>query len=159
MEEFNLALRQTINDTFASLLKEIGNNRQQLFNKVLGIHKELNKELSKGPVDAQREKQVLHEVASVLRMAAGQLPHLRTVAPKEIAPLRPTPPPPPKKVEAPAPAPASPRPEPKKAAPETKHVPAKPVHKKPVAEKKAAPKKAAAKKAAPAKKTAAKKKK
>jgi hypothetical protein len=84
--ELNKELHAEVNATFASLYKEIGNNRQQLANKVLGLHKELNKELGRSTVTEQRKKEILAEVARIVKMAAQQLPHLKFAHPKPVSP-------------------------------------------------------------------------
>ena len=84
--ELNKELKEEVNKTFADLSKEIGNNRQQLANKVLEVQREINKELSRNNVDAKRKMEILAEVSKVVKMAAQQLPHLKMNAPKPAAP-------------------------------------------------------------------------
>jgi len=82
-KEPNKALAEEIHNTITDLLKEIGNNRQQLMNKVLAIYKGIHKELTKDKVDAEREKGIRKEVAAIVRMARHQLPqHITPPAPK-----------------------------------------------------------------------------
>jgi outer membrane biosynthesis protein TonB len=81
-EELNKALRDEINKTFADLSVEIGKNRQQLANKVLSVHMAINKELSRNVIDANREKAIRQEIASVVRMAHQQLPQIKFNLPK-----------------------------------------------------------------------------
>ena len=76
--EFNRELRDQINKTFTELFDEIGNNRQQLFNKVLSVHQRINKELTKSAADANKQKEILREVSATLRMASSQLPQIKT---------------------------------------------------------------------------------
>ena len=83
--ELNKELKEEVNMTFADLSKEIGNNRQQLANKVLEVHREINRELSRNKVDAKRKMEILAEVSKVVKMAAQQLPHLKMNAPKPVA--------------------------------------------------------------------------
>lgn len=126
-KEFNAKLKNEINARFDVLFKKIGNNRQQLANKVVTARHELIKELNKAKVDAKREAEILREVTSIEKMAAKQLPHLeRTVvvsAPQQ------------KPIEKPSPpkTPATPVPTPAKSKPAAKKPPAP--------AKKAAPKK------------------
>jgi len=80
-KDLNKELSAEINNIFAGLFKEIGNNRQQLTNKVLATHTALHKELSKAKVDANREKEIRLEVSGIVRMAHQQLPHLKAKAP------------------------------------------------------------------------------
>ena len=75
--ELNKELKEEINKTLTDLLREIGNNRQQLFNKVMGFHTELHKELSKNKIDADRQKEIHIEVNRIVKMAHQQLPHLK----------------------------------------------------------------------------------
>ena len=77
--DLNTKLKEEINKIFEDLFKKIGNNRQQLANKVIGFHKEINKELSKMQVDANREAVIRREVARIEKMAAKQLPHLERI--------------------------------------------------------------------------------
>lgn len=83
-EELNKELREEVNKIFADLAKEIGSNRQQLANKVLSHHKEINKELTKSKVDDERKKGILSEVSRIVKMAGQQLPHLKMHAPKPV---------------------------------------------------------------------------
>ncbi len=81
-QDVNKEFKEEINKIFADCSKEIGNNRQQLALKVLRLHQEINKELSKTKIDAKREKEIRSEVASMIKMAAKQLPHLKPKAPQ-----------------------------------------------------------------------------
>lgn len=83
-EELNKELKEEVSKTFADLSKEIGNNRQQLANKVLSLHKEIHKELNTNKVDAKRKQEILNEVSRIVKMAAQQLPHLKMNAPKTV---------------------------------------------------------------------------
>jgi len=87
-KELNKEFKDEVNLIFADLFKEIGSNRAQLANKVLGIQKEINKELTKDKIDDQRKKEIRIEVSRTVKMAAQQLPHL-----KRNLLDRPTPPP------------------------------------------------------------------
>ena len=78
---FNNELKEEINKIFADLAREIGNNRQQLAFKVLGVQKEINRELSKGKVDAKQEKEIRSQVSGIIKIASQQLPHLKMNAP------------------------------------------------------------------------------
>jgi hypothetical protein len=81
--ELNKELKEEVNKIFADLFKEIGSNRAQLSNKVLVLHKEFNKELSKEKVDGKRKAEILSEISRIVKMAAQQLPHLkRIISPK-----------------------------------------------------------------------------
>ncbi len=82
--ELNKELKDVVNKIFADLSKEIGNNRQQLANKVLSLHKEINKELTKNEIDAGRKKEILAEVSKIVKMASQQLPHLKWGHPKPV---------------------------------------------------------------------------
>src|SRR5258708_692469 len=77
--DLNAKLKEEINKIFEDLFRKIGNNRQQLANKVIGFHKEINKELTKTQVDANREAEIRREVAGIEKMAAKQLPHLERI--------------------------------------------------------------------------------
>ncbi len=77
--DLNTKLKEEINKIFEDLFRKIGNNRQQLANKVIGFHKEINRELSKMQVDANREAVIRREVAGIDKMAAKQLPHLERI--------------------------------------------------------------------------------
>ena len=149
--EFNPELKEEVSKILSQLYREIGNNRQQLTNKVLGLHREINKELNASKVDAERAKGILAEVARIVKMAAQQLPHLKMNPGRPVAPSVPKP-------VAPKPVPQTPRVEekqvtPKKAAPAVKTE--SPARKAPVA-KKSAPQK---KTSTPAKKNSSAKKK
>ena len=89
-QDLNKELKEQINTTFADLFKEIGNNRQQLNNKVLNVQMGIIKELSKGKVDAKRQKEILHEVSATVKMAAQQLPHMKLNLPKPATPSAPS---------------------------------------------------------------------
>jgi hypothetical protein len=142
-KELNSELKAQINKRFEDLFKEIGNNRQQLAAKVLEVHRNINKELSKEKVDEKRQNELLAEVSKIERIAAQQLPHILR---------KPMPGAPPKPV-APKATVAKP------ASPAQKQTPKKESPK--VVRKEAKPEKVVAKKAAPKKvaKKAAKKKK
>jgi hypothetical protein len=79
--EHNQELKQEVNRKFAELYHDIGSNREQLANKVIGIQRDIIKELARHPVDEQRKKEILNEVNRTIKMAAGQLP-LRKGPPK-----------------------------------------------------------------------------
>ena len=87
--EINKELKEEVSRIFSDLSREIGNNRQQLANKVLSIHKEINKELTRNEIDANRKKEILSEVSRTVKMAAQQLPHLRMAPPRQAAPVPP----------------------------------------------------------------------
>lgn len=87
-KELNQEFKDEISKTFASLFKEIGNNRQQLTGKVLSHHKEIYKELNKEEVGEERKKEIRQEVSRVVKMASQQLPHLKMVAPKPVMPTQ-----------------------------------------------------------------------
>ncbi|HRI78757.1 MAG TPA: hypothetical protein PLR06_04405 [Cyclobacteriaceae bacterium] len=131
--ELNKELKEEIGKTLTDLLKEIGNNRQQLFNKVMGFHTELHRELSKNKIDDNRQKEIRIEVSRIIKMAHQQLPHLKFKVPQTTAAVatpRPEPKPKPE---------VKPKPEPKakeepKAKPAAKPKPAPKA--KPVAKKK-----------------------
>lgn len=78
-KELNSQLKGEVNHRFEDLFKKIGNNRPQLSNKVIAEYKEINKELNRDKVDAQRASEILHQVSGVEKMAARQLPHLEKV--------------------------------------------------------------------------------
>jgi hypothetical protein len=148
MEELNSELKAAVNKRFEELFKHIGNNRVQLANKVSGVHRELNKELSKETIDEKRKVQIMIEVSKIEKMAAQQLPHMLRHAVKPIsenpaspvaaAPKPPAPPAPVKPPQAAKPVAAKPV--------AAKPVVAKPIPTKPVA--KPSPAKAPASKAA-----------
>lgn len=73
-KEPNKELAEEIHNIITDLLKEIGNNRQQLTNKVLAMYKVIHKELGKAKVDAARDAEMRKEVAAIVRMARHQLP-------------------------------------------------------------------------------------
>lgn len=85
-KELNRELAEEIHNTVTELLKEIGNNRQQLTNKVLALYKGIHKELTKAKVDAGREQGIRKEVAAIVRMARQQLP--MHVAPPTAKPVK-----------------------------------------------------------------------
>ena len=118
--ELNKELKEEINLTLTTLLREIGNSRQQLFNKVLNFHTEIHKELSKNKIDAERQKEIQNEVSRTVKMAHQQLPHLKMNMPKPTAAPKPTPTPKatatPKPAAAPKPAPPVAKSKPKPAA-------------------------------------------
>jgi hypothetical protein len=72
--DHNYALLAETDSQFSNLLKEIGNNRQQLFNKVLAAHTAIHRELSAGPINSAREKEIRMEVSRTVKMASHQLP-------------------------------------------------------------------------------------
>jgi len=129
--ELNKELKEEINKALTELLKEIGNNRQQLFNKVMGFHTELHRELSKNKIDADREKEIHIEVNRIVKMAHQQLPHLKFKSPQVATATTPTVKPEPKAKPEPKPK-AEPKPKPEaKAKPKPKPAPkAKPTAKK-----------------------------
>jgi len=154
INDFNKELREQINSKLTALLKEIGNNRQQLTSKVLNLYRDINKELNKGVVDDHTGRRLQAEVAEMVRIASRQMPQLN-MAHLKSAPSMPRP-----VAPKPAPAPSPPQAlktiEPAKAAaakPKTAPPPkpAEPVKAKP---EKKSPKPAVKKKAksAPAKK-------
>jgi len=91
-QDVNKEFKEEINKIFADCSKEIGNNRQQLALKMLRLHQEINKELSKTKIDAKREKEIRSEVAGMIKMAAQQLPHLKLKAPQPTTASAPSPP-------------------------------------------------------------------
>src|SRR6185369_5736872 len=125
--ELNKELKEEINKTLTDLLKEIGNNRRQLFNKVMGFHTELHRELSKNKIDADREKEIHIEVNRIVKMAHQQLPHLKFKSPQPATATAPSAKPEAKVKPEPKPKPEAkpkPKPEPKaKAKPEAKAKP------------------------------------
>jgi hypothetical protein len=103
-KDLNGKLKEEVNKIFEDLFRKIGNNRQQLANKVIGFHKEINKELTKTTVDAKREVEIRREVAGIEKMAAKQLPHLERTPPRTATPVAA-----PAPAVAKAPAPAAPK--------------------------------------------------
>lgn len=72
-------LKETVRQRFDELYQRIGKNRQNLLNKVLFVHHQINKELGKDPIDADQEKDILRRVREVERSADSQLPHVHKV--------------------------------------------------------------------------------
>jgi hypothetical protein len=79
-KEFNVKLKQEVNDKFDTLFRKIGNNRQQLATKVVAVQHAILKELNKSKVEEGRQREILREVAETERMAAKQLPHVDFLA-------------------------------------------------------------------------------
>jgi hypothetical protein len=78
-------LKEAIRQRFDELYHRIGSNRQNLFNKVLFVDQQLNKELTKEQIDEAHEKEILRKVREVERSADSQLPHIHKVAPASVA--------------------------------------------------------------------------
>ena len=88
-KDLNTKLKEEVNKIFEDLFKKIGNNRQQLANKVIGFRKEINKELTNTAADSKREVEIRREVAAIEKMAAQQLPHLERIPLRPVAPAAP----------------------------------------------------------------------
>ncbi len=89
--ELNPELKKEVNGRLEDLLKKIGNNRQQLSNKVVGFYRDINKEMNREKLDTAAKESILKEVAGIERMAAKQLPHLEKVINRPPAPSEPKP--------------------------------------------------------------------
>src|SRR5262249_50447428 len=110
------------------LYHRIGSNRQNLFNKVLFVDQQINKELTKEQIDEAHEKEILRRLREIERSANSQLPLIHKIVTPSVAP-------------APAVAPKAEKTEkeskPKEPkAKESKPKPAKPTKTKPAAKKK-----------------------
>lgn len=128
-------LKEIVRQRFDELYHRIGKNRQNLLNKVLFIHHQINKELTKEDIDSDHEKDILRRVREVERSSDSQLPHVHKVVQPMPAPASPS------TVAKPAPAPKPPKPE--KPVKESKPVEPKAKEKpKPKSEPKAKPKSA-----------------
>jgi hypothetical protein len=93
-------LKEIVRQRFDDLYHRVGSNRQNLMNKVLSEHHQINKEFAKEKIDEDREKEILRKVREIERAANSQLPLVHKV----VAPSTPTSSPttPPLKVEKPA---------------------------------------------------------
>jgi len=69
-------LKETVRQRFDELYNRIGKNRQNLLNKVLFSHHQINKELTKEDIDEAHEKDILRRVREIERSADSQLPHV-----------------------------------------------------------------------------------
>ena len=74
-------LKETVRQHFDELYHRIGSNRQNLFNKVLFVDQQINKELTREMIDDAHEKEILRKVREIERSADNQLPLVRKVVP------------------------------------------------------------------------------
>jgi hypothetical protein len=123
-------LKEQIRQRFDELYHRIGKNRQNLLNKVLFVHHQINKELTKEDIDDNQEKDILRRVRETERSADSQLPHIHKVVQPTLASAAPS------SSTAPVAAPKAPKPE-KPAKPEKE---AKPKEQKAKAKPKPEPK-------------------
>lgn len=84
------ALKETVRQRFDELYHRIGSNRQNLMNKVLFVHHQINKELAKEMIDSDHEKEILLKVRETERSADKQLPLVRKV-PQAVSSAAPAP--------------------------------------------------------------------
>jgi len=83
-------LKEVVRQRFDELYHRIGKNRQNLLNKVLFEHHQINKELTKEDIDADHERDILRRVRDIERSADSQLPHVHKIVQPSTTPAAPS---------------------------------------------------------------------
>lgn len=76
-------LKETVRQRFDELYHRIGSNRQNLMNKVLFVHHQINKDLAKENIGEDQEKEILRKVREIERAADSQLPLFHKTTPAQ----------------------------------------------------------------------------